>query len=83
MNIDYVYVYPKNWDGRRDSIICQKIKRGEKYSLNPVIPMEEKMKDNKIIQNLDILIDEEEDEEQKAWLQLKRKIHLLKTRREC
>ena len=66
-----------------NNIICQKIRRGEKYSLNPVSPKEENMKDNKIIQNLDILIDEEEDEEQKAWLQLKRKIHLLKTRREC
>lgn len=73
MNIDYVYVYPKNWDGCKENIICQKIVRGEKYNLNPIIPIE-----NTDIKNLDILIDEEEDEEQKAWLKRKKHIILLR-----
>lgn len=81
MNIDYVYVYPKNWDGCRDNIICQQIKRGEKYCLNPLAPVEKN--DLKKIETMDILIEEEEDEEQKAWLKRKQRILLLRSRREC
>lgn len=78
MNIDYVYVYPKNWNGCKDNIICQKIVRGEKYNLNPIVSFENKNADIKKLENLDILIDDEEDEEQKAWLKRKKQIILLR-----
>lgn len=43
MKTDYVYVYPKNWNGDRTNIICQKVMRGEKYNSNPVEPIPNSM----------------------------------------
>jgi hypothetical protein len=30
--IDYIYIYPKNWDGNMSNIIYQEILRGDQYS---------------------------------------------------
>jgi len=31
--IDYIYIYPKNWDGNISSMIYQEVLRGNKYEM--------------------------------------------------
>ena len=71
MKTDYVYVYPKNWNGDRTNIICQKVMRVEKYNSNPVEPIPDSMNRIKTINNLELLIKQEDNLEQYEWLKKK------------